>query len=409
MSLSGVRLAYACMYYWPEQSGSAPYVTEAAEHYAAQGAQVHVFTAMPHYPQWRVHDTHRGRAVLTEERAGVLVHRSRPYVPREQSLVRRAAYEASWLAGQLTSQLPASLTKSFDVVIASSPPLAALALGRALAARSHAPLGAVVQDFYGNAAAQAGVAGSQSVSGRVASVESLLLRQMDLVAVIDEAFVATAVKAGVADDRVRCLPNWTHIGAPTRERTQMRQRLGWGSELVVLHTGNMGHKQGLDNVVHAARIAAERGTPVRFVLLGDGNQRQALVEMAHGLDTMTFLDPVGDDDYPDVLAAADALLVNERPEAVEMSLPSKVTSYLATDRPIVAAVPDGVTRRYLARFDGTRVVEAGKPEALVAAVTELASSGTSAAAGGQRSGPLAKDALLAKYVDFAEELLASRA
>jgi colanic acid biosynthesis glycosyl transferase WcaI len=404
MSLSGVRLGYICMYYWPEQSGSAPYVTEAAEHYAAQGAEVHVFTAMPHYPQWRVHEAYERRATLTETHGGVRIHRTRPYVPGTQSVLRRAAYEASWLLGQI----PSSLAKPLDLVITSSPPLAALALGRAVAGRSRAPVGAVVQDFYGNAAAQAGIAGSEAVSGRVASVESFLLRQMDLVAVIDEGFVTTAVDAGVAQERVRCLPNWTHIGAPTQPRPAVRARLGWGSELVVLHTGNMGHKQGLDNVVSAARLAAEHSVPVRFVLMGDGNRRHALEEMAQGLSTMTFLEPVDDDLYPDVLQAADALLVNERPEAVEMSLPSKVTSYLATDRPIIAAVPDGLTRRYLSRFPGTRVVDAGQPEVLMRAVSEMASSDADEPIGSERTQAVAKDASLARYVAFAEELLGSR-
>jgi colanic acid biosynthesis glycosyl transferase WcaI len=39
------------MYYWPEQSGNAPYSTGLAEHLAARGHMVTALTSMPHYPE----------------------------------------------------------------------------------------------------------------------------------------------------------------------------------------------------------------------------------------------------------------------------------------------------------------------------------------------------------------------
>jgi len=67
------------------------------------------------------------------------------------------------------------------------------------------------------------------------------------------------------------------------------------------------------------------------------------------------------------------LVVNERPSVGDMSLPSKLTSYLAAGRPVLAAVsPDGATARELARTGGAAlVVPPGDPAALAAAVREL--------------------------------------
>ena len=125
-------------------------------------------------------------------------------------------------------------------------------------------------------------------------------------------------------------------------------------EQVVLHAGNMGFKQDLENVIAAARLAERGPTPIRLVLMGDGAERKRLERLAGDLPSVQFLDAQPEDVFMDVLAAADVLVLNERTTVLDMSLPSKITSYFRSGRPVVAAVRRG-------RFDGqgarpTRVV-----------------------------------------------------
>ena len=96
--------------------------------------------------------------------------------------------------------------------------------------------------------------------------------------------------------------------------------------VVAMHSGNMGNKQDLGNVIDAARLAGNR-EDIRFVLMGDGSQRAALARQAQGLDNVAFLPPAPENEYADLLAAADILLLNERATVKDMSLPSKLTSY----------------------------------------------------------------------------------
>ncbi|MGI8538126.1 MAG: hypothetical protein ACR2K2_16985 [Mycobacteriales bacterium] len=113
--------------------------------------------------------------------------------------------------------------------------------------------------------------------------------------------------------------------------------MGWGN-LVALQGGNMGLKQGLENLVETARLAAP---PVRIALMGDGSQRAALEQLGAGVPALQLLPPAEAADFPAVLAAADVLLVNERASAVDASLPSKLTSYVSAGVPVLAAVPLG--------------------------------------------------------------------
>jgi len=67
---------------------------------------------------------------------------------------------------------------------------------------------------------------------------------------------------------------------------------------------------------------------------------------------------------------ADLLLVVVRSTQMEMSLPSKLTSHLYSERPMLAAVPKGgATWKFL---DGiAELVEAGKPPLLARAIEDL--------------------------------------
>ncbi|MGC9536755.1 glycosyltransferase [Streptomyces sp. UG1] len=355
--------------YAPEHAGIAPYSTQTAEHLAACGAEVAVLAGMPHYPAWRVHDDYRGRWRTVETRAGVRIHRRRHFVPSHQTALLRALYEVSFFAhGSLAP--PAGRP---DLVISQMPALAGGLIGSRIACRHGAPHVVMVQDLMGAAAAQSGIRGGGHVASCVAGVEAKVLRGAALIGVVHESFVDHVTAMGVPGPRVRVVPNWTHVAPPTGDRRAVRARLGWREEeFVVLHSGNMGLKQGLEVLVDTARIAARATPRMRVVLMGDGSRRAHLQRLAAVLPNVDLLSPVAGSDFPDVLAAADVLVVTQRASVVDMSLPSKLTSYFASGRPVVASVAaQGGTAQEVRRSGAGLVVRPEDPEALHNAVEEL--------------------------------------
>ncbi|MFF8841183.1 glycosyltransferase [Streptomyces sp. NPDC015127] len=367
--LSGRRVLLVSANYAPEDVGIAPYSTGTAEHVAACGGKVDVLAGMPHYPSWRVHDDYRGRWRMVEIRGGVRVHRRRSFLPPRQTALLRAAYELSFLAHG--SVRPPSGRP--DIVVSQMPALAGGVIGGRLARRHGVPHVLVVQDLMGAAAAQSGIRGGGRVASFAAGVEAKVLRSAALVGVVHESFVDRVTATGVPASRVRVVPNWSHVMPPAADRRTVRARLGWGDEeFVVLHSGNMGLKQGLDVLVETARIAAGAGPHLRVVLMGDGSQRPHLERLAAGLANVDLLPPAAHEDFPDVLAAADLLAVTQRASVLDMSLPSKLTSYFASGRPVVASVaPQGGTAAEVCRSGAGIVVPAEDPEALYRAVGEL--------------------------------------
>ena len=175
---------------------------------------------------------------------------------------------------------------------------------------------------------------------------------------------------GVSESRIYQILNYSARTIYSVNREQSRSKFGWkADDFVVLHTGNMGTKQDLRNVVNAADSLPEK-SKIRIFLVGHGNQESHLRNLCFGKRNIRVLPAVPEEDYSALLSAADLLLVNERSTQMEMSLPSKLTSYLYSQRPVIAAVPrNGATWHYL---DGiAELVDAGKPEQLADALEEL--------------------------------------
>jgi glycosyltransferase involved in cell wall biosynthesis len=102
---------------------------------------------------------------------------------------------------------------------------------------------------------------------------------------------------------------------------------------------------------------------------------------------VTFLGVQPDGIHASLLRAADVLLLSELPTEVDTSLPSKLTSYFAAGRPIVAAIPPGgSSAREIGRSGAGILVPAGDPESLLGALASLRAD-TSLAADLARAGP----------------------
>ncbi|MGI3782956.1 MAG: glycosyltransferase family 4 protein [Janthinobacterium lividum] len=392
--------------YAPEPTGIAPYTTGLVEGLHEAGHQVRVIAAQPHYPSWKVAAEYEGR-VVDESRAGVKVRRIRPWLPRRRGLAQRAATELlfGFHAAQSSWGRP-------DRVVLVSPALFSSGVA-ALVARSRGLHVTIwVQDIYSQGLRETGLTGP--LSRAMQRVERTVLGMADSVVVIHERFADVLVaRLAVPAHRVHVIRNWTHVQADGGvDRHTTRARLGWSpDDLVVLHTGAMGAKQGLENVVAASELAAANGSRVRFVLLGDGGRRAALEASAHPTARLTFLDPLPDEEYVAALWSADILLVNERRGLRETCVPSKLTSYLSTGLPVLAATDvSSITAEELLRSGAGVRVDAQCPESLLQAAEELGADPERSAALG-RSGLAFRSRYLDRSVaiDAFERLLAEPA
>ncbi len=372
------RVSIMSLHYPPEVPGIAPYAGGLAAGLSARGHQVTAYAAHPFYPEWRTRPGY-GQWKTVEVLDGVTVKRRKHYVPRPPRGVRRLLSELSFGVRLLTSKLSPD-----SVVVAVSPSLFATALValRIRLTPRRPRLVVWVQDIYtlGLVETKEGGALSTSVTR---FVEKFVLRTADQVVVIHPRFARYLSETLEIDaKRITVIRNWTHL-EPTLEASQgdARASLGWPTDVfLAVHTGNMGAKQGLANVIEAARLADEAQAPIKFVLVGEGAERSELEHLARGVHRIQFVDPLDHKDYLSALAAADCLLVNELPGVAAMAAPSKLTSYFDAGRPIVAATdPEGITAGEIKQSGAGVIVPAGNPGVLLSQALQLSEDRETAA------------------------------
>lgn len=378
-----MKILLVAVNYDPEPTGIAPYVAGLARALRAAGHDTHVVTGVPHYPQWRNYTGFRGWR-REEVLDGVPVTRVRHVVPRGGIGLGRLLMELTFAFGVVTSRWGRP-----DVVLTVSPPLIASAAVIARARLTGVPTVLWSQDLYTRGMAELDSNSSRnSLKVRLAkAVEGAVYRAADGVIAIGERFRSFAVsELGARPDAVHVHGNWSHVtAAEGSEGAAFRQQVGWGERPVFMHSGAMGNKQGLEVVIEAAKLAEQDGSEALFVLTGDGSERARLEQLAGSCRNILFLDPLPDEEFRAALAAADVLLLTEKPGVSEMAIPSKLSTYFVAGRPVLAAVyPLGTAAALIQDAGAGRLVLPGDARALLDAATDLASDPRQAQALGAR-------------------------
>jgi colanic acid biosynthesis glycosyl transferase WcaI len=138
----------------------------------------------------------------------------------------------------------------------------------------------------------------------------------------------------------------------------------------------MGKKQDLANVVHAAQLS-QSDPGLVWLLVGQGEERAVLEReiRQHHLTNIRLLPLQPVDTLSRMYAAADALLVNQRKAVEDAVIPSKLLTYMAAGRAVLAAVSEcSETARQVSRANCGVVLPAEDPRALVEAACALRSA-----------------------------------
>lgn len=370
VGVDSLRVLLLGLNYAPEPTGIALYTSGLADGLAARGHRVRVLTGLPHYPQWKVAHGYESGADNGADSNPAVTHLPH-HVPSPPGMGGRIAMELTY-----GRRLARADWGEPDAVVAVTPALLATAAAvvKSRTSGKRIPIGIWVQDFYGLGVAETG-AGGGPIASTISRVEKTVLRAADQVAVIHDRFKSHVVDAlGVRAERVSVIRNWTHLRPlDTSARVEARRSFGWtDDEIVALHAGNMGAKQALENVIAAASMAESLTKPVRFVLMGDGNQRPKLEHLGAGISTLEMIAPLPDARYREALLAADVLLVNEKATVGDMAVPSKITSYYTSGNPVIAATrADSITAAEIEASGGGLVVAPESPENLLSAVEKL--------------------------------------
>ena len=355
--------------FWPEPTGSGPYASDLAKSLKLNNYSVQVLTGMPHYPWWEVPETFQENLETLENLDGIHVVRGAHYVPKKLNIISRFRFEISLINGLRRSSKRLQV-RDFELIISIGSSIAGGLVAKDLSRKWRVPYGIVLHDLAGEGVSQSGLSGGSLIAGVVSRIERKILDSATGIVAISQKMREVIIKMGIEESKVKTILLYAPNPINPIDRNVARDKLRWKSkDFVVIHTGNMGAKQDLENVVLAADKLKDN-LHVKIYLVGHGNQENKLRTLCKGKRNVFLMPAVPDDQYSFLLSAADLLLVNERETQTEMSLPSKLTSYLYSNRPVLAAVPrGGATWNFLEGV--AELIDAGDPEKLAKKILDL--------------------------------------
>ncbi len=369
-----MRLLVLTQYFWPENFR----INDVVEGLVERGHDVTVYTGLPNYPGGRFFAGYGLTGPFCERYRGAKVRRA-PLIARGAGGAVRLALNYFSHAASATLLAPCLVRGRFDAIVVYEPsPMTIGIPARALRAMKKAPLLFWVQDLWPESLSATGAVRNHAALAMVDRLIKWIYRGCDRVLVQSEAFAPSVRAHGVPLERIAYLPNSAETfyrrlvpAAADPEAAELP------SGFRVLYAGNIGAAQDFATILAAAE-RLKTHPHIQWVVIGDGRMRGWVADQVHarGLQhSVHLLGPRPAERMPRYFAHADALLATlARQPIFAVTIPSKIQSYMACGRPIIAAL-EGEGGRIIREAGAGWVVPPEDPQALADAV--LAASRTS--------------------------------
>ncbi len=195
------------------------------------------------------------------------------------------------------------------------------------------------------------------------------------VVAITEDFRPVLRDFGVGDSRIHVVPNWAsleEISPRPRENAWSRAR-GLDGRFVFLYSGTLAMKHNPELLsTLAEHFSADPTAHLLVIAEGPGAEALRRRQQARALPNLELLPFQPYENMPDILGAADVAIAILEADAGAFSVPSKVLTYHAAGKPILAAMPARNLATRIIQTEGSGVcVEPGDTAGFVEAARRL--------------------------------------
>lgn len=204
-------------------------------------------------------------------------------------------------------------------------------------------------------------------------IENYFTRQVDGIIAVTQGIKDDFVNRGVEDDRIYVVENGanTELFRPV-DQNEAQKLTGLNSKYrYICFSGKLERWQGVEYLIRVAPMISEKYPEMRFLIVGDGNMKLELKEMAQNLgvaDKFIFTGTVPYERVPLYINASSVCIVCKRPLKSGYS-PLKLYEYLACSKPVVASNVDGF--EFIERIKAGILVDPENKDELERAIERL--------------------------------------
>ena len=329
----------------PELTGIGRYTGEMVDWLSDHDHECTMITSFPYYPHWKIQEPYHGNFYKKEvlKNGRLSLYRCPLYVPKNPTGLKRIIHECSFFLSALFVILNLLFKKKHDEIICVVPPFHLGFLALIYRFFKGGELLYHVQDLQIEAARDLKVLKADWVFKVFFSLEKFILKRADRISTISEGMQKKIEEK--AGKKVMIFPNWadTENFFPLKNRNELKKQWGFHTDdKVVLYSGSVGEKQGLEVLLEIAE-ELKAHSEIKFLICGTGPYKEKLEQISadRGLLNMYFLPLQKNEVFNSFLNMADVHLILQKANASDLVMPSKLTTILSIGGlALVTASPD---------------------------------------------------------------------
>ena len=366
-----MRVLIWTQYFWPENF----HINAVARSLKAQGVEVTILTGKPNYPEGKIFAGYKAMGIEKEEYYGIEVIRI-PLRPRGKN--SRKGMVLNYLSFIISGYLfaPYALRgKNFDAVFIYAPsPLLQALPAIYVSWLKRAPLVLWVQDIWPDVLVATGFIKSRWALGIIELTVRYIYRFSDSILIQSEGFRASVERWTSNKERIRFFPNSAEDASPDLTKPAINAQLAEevAASFSIVFAGNIGIAQSCETIIGAAKLL-QRTLAIKFYLIGGGSMADAVSQniAESRLENVIMTGHLPSKDMSVIFASASVLLLTLRDElALSSTIPSKLQSYLAAGKPVIACC-NGEAAHVVTKANAGLTCPAGDATALADAVLKL--------------------------------------
>jgi colanic acid biosynthesis glycosyl transferase WcaI len=326
--------------FFPEPIGIGKYNGEMMEWLAQNGYDCTVVTSFPYYPQWKVQQPYVKKSHWYRKEVkyykpyyekSISIYRCPQYVPGTPTGPKRMLNGFTFFASSLMIIVKLLFDRKFDYVISVVPSFETGLLAILYKGLRGGKFLYHIQDLQIDAARDLNIIKSKSLINFLFKIEKYILRKADVVSSVSTGMMdKVKVKC---DKNIQFFPNWvdSKVIFPIASKQALKREFNFDpSDKIILYSGAVGEKQGLENILYAAQSFRENQR-VKFVICGSGPYLQNLQELKNKLKVtnVIFMSTQPIEKLNHLLNMADLHLIIQKANATDLVMPSKLTNILA--------------------------------------------------------------------------------
>jgi len=245
----------------------------------------------------------------------------------------------------------------YDVILVSSPPLFLGIAAMILSFFKRVPFVFEVRDLWPESAIDTGVLKNSALIKLSFVLERVIYSRAELINVLTPAFEKVLVeRKGIDPKKIIFIPNAADFSISEDHLRnfnpgELRHELNLNGKFIITYVGAHGVANHLIQVLDAAEQLQD--TRVIFMLVGDGMQKEMLIEEARQrkLDNVRFMDPVPKKEvFKYILASDMGASILKKADTFKTIYSNKTFDYMSCKKPVLMAI-DGISRELLEKAD----------------------------------------------------------